>query len=213
MGFEGKSPDFKHAEFGGQNANNETRLRNSENIIKNANRDSLLCGNQNFSPAASPPLPAPRPSFFRHSSTNSSDSGCPLFEDKVPSLSPTPSPRTNIEVLSSNRTKLANFWERSLGASQNDSSSSTWVIGHQTNGRLGFQPVKSTFGSDNNLGNSQDRLAHFLDVTRRAAEGRRNGRGYFHRASTGSDCSDFFERIPPSPGQIRRRDSFTEHFV
>ena len=212
LNFEGKSPEiFKHSESG--QPSSETRLRNNENKIKNANRDSLLCGAPSYSPVGSPPPAAPRPHLFRHSSSNSTDSGCHLFEDKVPSLSPTPSPRTNIEVLSSNRTKLANFWERSLGGS-GQPEQSTWIPGSQTPSvRQGFQPVKSTFGSDNNLGNSQDRLAHFLDVTRRAAEGRRNGRGYFHRASTGSDCSDFFERIPPSPGQSRRRDSFTEYFV
>lgn len=209
INFEGKSPEFKHSELPGQNPS-EARLRNSESKIKNANRDSLLCGSTSYSPGPNtPPPPAPRPQFYRHSSSNSSDSGCPLFEDKVASLSPTPSPRTNIEVLSSNRTKLANFWERSIGTSQPEASS--WVPG-AAQSKQGFQPVKSSSGSDNNLGSSQDRLAHFLDVTRRAAEGRRNGRGYFHRASTGSDCSDFFERIPPSPGQ-RRRDSFTEYFV
>lgn len=198
----------------------ETRLRNNDNQVKNANRDSLLCGAQSFSPTSSPPPPPPstRPSFYRHSSTNSSDSGCPLFEDKVPSLSPTPSPRTNIELLSSNRNKLANFWERSLGAATaSQPETSTWLpaSNQRSTSRQGFQPVKtSSFGSESNLGNSQDRLAHFLDVTRRAAECRRTGRGgYFHRASTGSDCSDFFDRIPASPGIARRRESFTEHFV
>jgi len=203
----------------------ETRLRNTENQVKNANRDSLLCGAQNFSPTSSPPPamrtsspppPPSRPSFYRHSSTNSSDSGCPLFEDKIPSLSPTPSPRTNIELLSSNRTKLVNFWERSLGASSQPESSN-WLpaSSQRSTSRQGFQPPVKTgsFGSETNLVNSQDRLAHFLDVTRRAAECRRNGRGYFHRASTGSDCSDFFERIPASPALSRRRDSFTEYFV
>ena len=216
LNFEGKSPELKHTELAGQNPSDITapRLRacSSDTKLKNANRDSLLCGTQ-CSPAVSPPPPAPvhpatRPHFFRHSSSNSTDSG--LFEDKVPSLSPTPSPRTNIEVLSSNRTKLANFWERSLGTNTQPEVS-TWIPG--ASGRQGFQPVKSSSGSsDHNLGNSQDRLAHFLDVTRRAAEGRRNGRGYFHhRASTGSDCSDFFERIAPSPN--RRRESMTEYFV
>jgi len=216
--FEGKSPELKHPDLTVPNPS-ETRLRTGSdaNKTKNANRDSLLCGNNTYSPAVSPPpaQPVARPHFYRHSSTNSTDSGCPLIEDKVPSLSPTPSPRTNIELLSSNRTKLANFWERSMAQSQQPEVSN-WVPGNQQTARQGFQPVKSSSGSSDatGLANSQDRLAHFLDVTRRAAEGRRNGRGYFHRASTGSDCSDFFERIPPlSPAAHRRRDSLTEYFV
>jgi hypothetical protein len=64
-------------------------------------------------------------------------------------------------------------------------------------------------------------LAHFLDVTRRAAEKRgrmptESSQNYLHhRASTGSDCADFFlNKEPLSPGeQRRRRDSYTEHFV
>jgi len=284
----------------------ETRTRSScggrgaDEKTKNANRDSLLCGMLNFSPAVSPgpptsatqppPTAGQRPGLLRHSSTNSSDSGCPLLEDKIPSLSPTPSsPRANIELLSSNRTKLANFWERSLGSNTAGSQSEmpAWLPGnsqgsnsstpnsnnnlnynnnHNSNKnsgnnditpspntafiihassppapRLGFQPVKSSYLSEsclggnsscnnNNSSSHDQRLAHFLDVTRRAAEvGRSGGRRHLHkqhRASTGSDCSEYhLERLhassSTSPGQPqhhqsltgRRRESYTEHFV
>jgi hypothetical protein len=234
-------------------------------LVKNANRDSLLCsgsGNCSFTPpqSGSPILAAAASSagggltfpLMRHSSCNSTDSGCPLIEDKNASPSPPPpvavgaSPRmSHIEVLSSNRNKLASFWEKTLNNSNNtnlagsDGSGSVWIATanrgqqpllsssrHYTH-HQGFQPPPArpgVFGSDTNLGSggsSSERLAHFLDVTRRAAEKRgrmttESGQNYLHhRASTGSDCADFM--LKPelrSPGeQRRRRDSYTEYFV
>jgi hypothetical protein len=199
--------------------------RNNNNKV--ANRDSLLQACSPL-PPSSPPINQ-RPSFLRHSSTNSSDSGCPLFEDKVASLSPTPSPRTNIEMLSSNRTKLANFWEKSLGTSITnlDTNVPAWIPGTNPSGgiRKGFKPVRASSGSESNLANHQkDRLAHFLDVTRRAAangggsseenrlSGAANNPKKYHRASIGSDCSDMYDRMAQlnSPVGTRRRDSCNE---
>jgi hypothetical protein len=158
---------------------------------------------------------------------------------------------THIEVLSSNRHKLASFWEKSLNSSNSlasttdTNSSSAWTVIATTSGHSqqqplagrhinyiqhqGFQPPPArpgVFGSDTSLGSggsSSERLAHFLDVTRRAAEkrikkpagGGGGGNYLHHRASTGSDCSDFMPRsMPRSPGeQRRRRDSYTEYFV
>ena len=240
--------------------------------VKNANRDSLLCsgsGNYNFTPPqCSSPVSASAATsssggllsfpLMRHSSCNSTDSGCPLVEDKNTSPSPPPpqiivgaSPRmSHIEVLSSNRNKLASFWEKSLNSSisnnsslTTDGSGSAWMATTATNRgqqqpslanrhfsyqhHHGFQPPPArpgAFGSDTSLGSggsSSERLAHFLDVTRRAAEKRirkttEGGRNYLHhRASTGSDCADFMSRPGPrSPGEDRRRrDSYTEYFV
>jgi len=232
--------------------------------VKNANRDSLLCsgsGTFNFTPPQSgSPLLGTGSSgsilafpLMRHSSCNSTDSGCPLLEDKNASPSPPPqvavaSPRmTHIEVLSSNRHKLASFWEKSLNSSHNNvltadvgNSSSAWntTVGAASSRSQqlasrpvnylqhhGFQPPparQGAFGSDTSLGSggsSSERLAHFLDVTRRAAEKRikktsEGGRSYMHhRASTGSDCCDFMppQSAPWSPGE-RRRDSYTEYY-
>jgi hypothetical protein len=234
---------------------------------KNANRDSLLCsgsGTFSFTPpqSGSPLLGSGSGGnnalafpLMRHSSCNSTDSGCPLIEDKNGSPSPPPqmplaSPRmSRIEVLSSNRHKLASFWEKSLNSSHNNiltadggggNGSSAWntTVGASNNGRSqqlasrpvnyaqhhGFQPPPvraGVYGSDTSLGSggsSSERLAHFLDVTRRAAEKRikktaEGGRSYMHhRASTGSDCCDF---VPPRSGPWspeRRRDSYTEYY-
>ena len=49
-------------------------------------------------------------------------------------------------------------------------------------------------------------------MTRRAVE-RRHCNPRHHRASTGSECSDFLDKITLSPAQPRRRESFTEYFV
>ena len=204
------------------------QLRLRKETTKVANRDSLLCP---YTPplCGSPGLPAlhspnvSRQPFIRHSST---DSGCHLLEEKLTSLSPTPptpSPRTNIEsLLSSNRNKLATFWEKSVSNSTPDAPHS-WLpnkdLGHDGNLRQGFKPFKSAFGSENSLIVS-DRLSQFQDMTRRAAgvaERNCRGRNYpharSHRASTGSDCSDFLDKITLSPAQPRRRESFTEYFV
>ena len=204
------------------------QLRLRKETTKVANRDSLLCP---YTPplCASPGLPAlhspnvSRQPFIRHSST---DSGCHLLEEKLTSLSPTPptpSPRTNIEsLLSSNRNKLATFWEKSVSNSTPDAPHS-WLpnkdLGHDGNLRQGFKPFKSAFGSENSL-IVNDRLSQFQDLTRRAAgaaERNSRGRNYpharSHRASTGSDCSDFLDKITLSPAQPRRRESFTEYFV
>ena len=203
------------------------QLRLRKETTKVANRDSLLCP---YTPplCPSPGLPSlhsPNVSrqFIRHSST---DSGCHLLEEKLTSLSPTPptpSPRTNIEsLLSSNRNKLATFWEKSVSNSTPDAPHS-WLpnkdLGHDGNPRQGFKPFRSAFGSENSLIVS-DRLSQFQDMTRRAAgvaERNCRGRNYpharSHRASTGSDCSDFLDKITLSPAQPRRRESFTEYFV
>ena len=202
------------------------QLRLRKESTKVANRDSLLCP---YSPplCASPALlpssssamshspNVSRQPFIRHSST---DSGCHLLEEKLTSLSPTPptpSPRTNIEsLLSSNRNKLASFWEKSVNSATSDAPHS-W-LGRDENPRQGFKPFKSAFGSENSLVVS-DRLSQFQDMTRRAAERNCLGRNYpharSHRASTGSDCSDFLDKITLSPAQPRRRESFTEYFV
>ena len=207
------------------------RLRNE--TTKAANRDSLLCP---YTPplCSSPGLHVPQSSsalghspnvmvgarhpFLRHSSVHSTDSGCHLLEEKLPSLSPTPSPRTKIEnVLNSNRNKLSSFWEKSISNSVVDVHRS-WLPNKDENYRHGFKPFKSSFGSENSL-IVTDRLAHFQDMTRRAAEQRNcssvNARtiGRTHRASTGSDCSDFLDKITLSPLQPRRRESFAEYFV
>jgi hypothetical protein len=192
---------------------------NGSKTQKNSNRDSLLCTNYPYTPplCSSPSVysqcaPTTRIPYLRHSSSNSTDSGCPLLDDKIASLSPTPSPRTNIEVLSRNRNKLASFWEKSVTTTVPDVPLA-WNkdnVEHQ-----GFQPFRSRVGSESSLA-VNDRLAHFQDMTRRAAE--RNSRGgrnmhRAHRASTGSDCSDFLDKITLSPAQTRRRESFTEYFV
>jgi len=165
-----------------------------------------------------PPSPAAMQSsrpMLRHSSSNSTDSGCPLFEDKIASLSPTPSPRS---TLSSNRNKLASFWENSVGTG----SSSTEVPLAWLSGKDGGRSAScfKPFGSENSLTVvKNDRLSHFLDVTRRAAAEKKPRAGSDtparrHRASTGSDCSDLLDRENPlSPLQPRRRESFTEYFV
>ena len=172
---------------------------------------------------------ATRIPYLRHSSSNSTDSGCPLLEDKIASLSPTPSPRTNMEsLMTSNRTKLANFWERSVVSNTAETTTwSTYKDGFKsTVKRGGFQPVRRQFGSEQSL--SDDRVAHFHDVTRRAAAERlvgpfggtddsrvgawSVGDYRLHRASVGSDCSDLMDKTPSSP-QARRRESLTEYFV
>ena len=199
---------------------------------KAANRDSLLCpyspplcsspglqGPLGPAPGLSPNVSAPPRHFIRHSST---DSGCHLLEEKMASASPTPSPRTNIEtVLNNNRNKLASFWEKSVSNSVVDIHHS-WLPnkegGPDDSSRHGFKPFKSAFGSENSL-IVTDRLNHFQDLTRRAAErnvivGRPGGgRQRPHRASTGSDCSDFLDKITLSPSQPRRRESINEYFV
>ena len=200
---------------------------------KAANRDSLLCpyspplcaspglqGPLGPAPGHSPNVSAPPRHFIRHSST---DSGCHLLEDKIASASPTPSPRTNIEtVLNNNRNKLASFWEKSVSNSVVDIHHS-WLPnkegGQDDSSRHGFKPFKSAFGSENSL-IVTDRLNHFQDLTRRAAErnvivGRPGGGRQHrpHRASTGSDCSDFLDKITLSPAQPRRRESVNEYFV
>ena len=195
---------------------------------KAANRDSLLCpyspplcaspGLQGpLGPGLSPNVSAPPRHFIRHSST---DSGCHLLEEKMASASPTPSPRTNIEtVLNNNRNKLASFWEKSVSNSVADIQHS-WLPnkegGPDDSSRHGFKPFKSAFGSENSL-IVTDRLNHFQDLTRRAAERNvivgRPGLRRAHRASTGSDCSDFLDKITLSPAQPRRRESVNEYFV
>ena len=209
------------------------RLRSESGAVKAANRDSLLCP---YTPplCSSPALHAPHPPvlshspnvpvsrhpYLRHSSVHSTDSGCHVFEEKLASVSPTPSPRTNIEtVLNSNRNKLSSFWEKSISNSVIDVHRS-WLPNKDEHSRHGFKPFKSTFGSENSLNFVTDRLAHFQDMTRRAAErnsSANNAAPAFrrsHRASTGSDCSDLFlDKITLSPVQPRRRESFTEYFV
>eukprot|EP00092_Neocalanus_flemingeri_P000595 GFUD01000632.1.p1 GENE.GFUD01000632.1~~GFUD01000632.1.p1 ORF type:complete len:1047 (+),score=168.00 GFUD01000632.1:1591-4731(+) len=234
---EGKSQDSSpnniDTELAGHNSS-PFELRNKASgskTPKNSNRDSLLCTNYPYTPplCSSPSVysqcaPTTRIPYLRHSSSNSTDSGCPLLDDKIASLSPTPSPRTNIEVLSRNRNKLASFWEKSVTTSASGGGDSDisllWVPSKEnsedsTTKQQGFQPFRSAFGSENSLA-VNDRLAHFQDMTRRAAE--RNTRGgrnmhRAHRASTGSDCSDFLDKITLSPAQTRRRESFTEYFV
>ena len=221
------------------------QLRPDYLITKAANRDSLLCPHDDCSsPSLHPPPSAPtmphspnisavsRP-YMRHSSCNSTDSGCHLLEEKLASVSPTPSPRTNFEsVLTNNRNKLASFWEKSISNSNTDVTHSSWLP-NRDNGldethRHGFKPFKSAFGSENSL-IVTDRLNQFQDITRRAAErncvigvggrgasGSRHDRSRSHRASTGSDLvsdTDFLEKITLSPTQPRRRDSFAEYFV
>ena len=229
---EGKSQDSSPSnidtELAGHNSS-PFELRNKASgskTPKNSNRDSLLCTNYPYTPplCSSPSVysqcaPTTRIPYLRHSSSNSTDSGCPLLDDKIASLSPTPSPRTNIEVLSSNRNKLASFWEKSVTTSAADIPLA-WVPNKENSDenntkQQGFQPFRSAFGSENSLA-VNDRLAHFQDMTRRAVE--RNSRGgrkmqRAHRASTGSDCSDFLDKITLSPAQTRRRESFTEYFV
>jgi len=221
------SPNNTDAELAAHNSSPfELRNRSSGSKTKNSNRDSLLCTNNPYTPplCSSPSMysqcaPTTRIPYLRHSSSNSTDSGCPLLDDKIASLSPTPSPRTNIEVLSSNRNKLASFWEKSVVTTSASEIPLAWITNKENPEenfrRQGFQPFRSAFGSENSLV-VNDRLAHFQDVTRRAAA-ERNPRGRnlqrAHRASTGSDCSDFFDKITMSPAQTRRRESFTEYFV
>jgi len=224
---EGKSQDSSPSnidtELAGHNSS-PFELRNKGNgskTQKNSNRDSLLCTNYPYTPplCSSPSVysqcaPTTRIPYLRHSSSNSTDSGCPLLDDKIASLSPTPSPRTNIEVLSSNRNKLASFWEKSVTNTAPDLQLA-WNRDNLEEKHQGFQPFRSRVGSESSLA-VNDRLAHFQDMTRRAAE--RNSRGgrnlhRAHRASTGSDCSDFLDKITLSPAQTRRRESFTEYFV
>ena len=201
------------------------QLRLRKESSKVANRDSLLCP-YSPPPSGSPGLLVPssstlphspnisRQPFIRHSST---DSGCHLLEEKLTSLSPTPPTPTTL--LTTNRNKLASFWEKSVSSSTSDAPHS-WLpnkdIGYDDNPRHGFKPFKSAFGSENSLAVS-DRLCQFQDMTRRAAERNCFGRSYpharSHRASTGSDCSDFLDKITLSPAQPRRRESFTEYFV
>ena len=199
----------------------EPRLRGAS-LNPGANRDSLLASAYPHTPP-SPSTLAQRSSrpYLRHSSSNSTecsaDSGCPLLEDKVPgSLSPTPSPRSNIETLSSNRNKLASFWEKSIGTGTSSTEIPlAWLSNKDDRSdSSSFKP----FGSENCLSVvKNDRLSHFLDMTRRAAA-EKNPRNRLerrqHRASTGSDCSDLLDRENPlSPQQPRRRESFTEYFV
>lgn len=224
---EGKSQDSSQnnidSELAGHNSS-PFELRNKGNgskTPKNSNRDSLLCTNYPYTPplCSSPSVysqvaPTTRIPYLRHSSSNSTDSGCPLLDEKIASLSPTPSPRTNIELLSSNRNKLASFWEKSVTTTLPDIPLA-WNKDSSEEKQQGFQPFRSRVGSESSLG-MNDRLAHFQDMTRRAAE--RNSRGgrnlhRAHRASTGSDCSDFLDKITLSPAQTRRRESFTEYFV
>jgi len=198
---------------------------------KSSNRDSLLCiTNDSQSPPLSPALfsqskTKAHVAHIRHSSSNNSaDSGCPLLDtDKVASLSPTPSPRTNISMLSSNRNKLANFWEKNVGSSSSETPL-IWVPEKEVSVKPirsfkqqspahGFQPFRSSFGSESSLLATTDRLAHFHDVTRKAAARNVKGRKNFHRASVGSDCSDFLDVPGLSPGLDKRRDSLTEYFV
>jgi len=192
----------------------EPRLRGAS-LNPQPNRDSLV-GNSFPHTPPSPGMARTTRPYLRHSSSNSTDSGCPLLEDKVASLSPTPSPRGNIETLSNNRNKLASFWEKSVGTGSSTTEIPlAWLSNKDDNSRSAslFQP----FGSENSLSViKNDRLSHFLDVTRRAAAERnpRNRIERRHRASTGSDCSDLLDRENPlSPLQPRRRDSFTEYFV
>lgn len=220
------SPNNIDTELAGHNSS-PFELRNKGNgskMPKNSNRDSLLCTNYPYTPplCSSPSVysqcaPTTRIPYLRHSSSNSTDSGCPLLDDKIASLSPTPSPRTNIEVLSSNRNKLASFWEKSVINTTADIPLA-WNKDNseeKQQQQQGFQPFRSRVGSESSLA-VNDRLAHFQDMTRRAVE--RNSRGgrnmhRAHRASTGSDCSDFLDKITLSPAQTRRRESFTEYFV
>ena len=217
----------------------QPRLYDQLRQHKAANRDSLLytaagdtpppCSSPGAGaghrPASTAVTHSPRQPFLRHSSCNSTDSGCHILEEKLASVSPTPSPRTNIEtVLNNNRNKLASFWEKSVSNSVIDIHHS-WLpnkdTGPEDHLRHGFKPFKSAFGSENSL-IVNDRLSQFQDMTRRAAErnvvagagpggGRKLTRS--HRASTGSDCSDFLDKITLSPAQPRRRESFTEYFV
>jgi len=217
------SPNNIDAELAGHNSSpfELANKGNGSKTQKNSNRDSLLCTNYPYTPplCSSPSVysqcaPTTRIPYLRHSSSNSTDSGCPLLDDKIASLSPTPSPRTNIEVLSSNRNKLASFWEKSVTATVPDVPLA-WNKDNIEEKHQGFQPFRSRVGSESSLV-VNDRLAHFQDMTRRAAE--RNTRGgrsmhRAHRASTGSDCSDFLDKITLSPSQTRRRESFTEYFV
>lgn len=191
----------------------EPRLRGAS-LNPGANRDSLLADNYPNIPPSPGAMRSSRP-YLRHSSSNSTDSGCPLFEDKVASLSPTPSPHSTIETLSSNRNKLASFWERSIGTGTSTTEVPLAWLSNKDGGRSAscFQP----FGSENSLSVvKNDRLSHFLDLTKRAAA-EKNPRSRLerrHRASTGSDCSDLLDRENPlSPLQPRRRESFTEYFV
>merc|ERR1711962_8751 len=187
-------------------------LLRGASVNHGANRDSLLADNY----PTVPPSPSAIRSYLRHSSSNSTDSGCPLLEqDKVASLSPTPSPHGTIDTLSSNRNKLASFWEKSIGTGSSTTEVPLAWLSNKDGGRSAscFQP----FGSENSLSVvKKDRLSHFLDVTRRAAA-EKNPRSRLerrHRASTGSDCSDLLDRENPlSPLQPRRRDSLTEYFV
>ena len=190
-------------------------LLRGASVNHGANRDSLLADNY----PTVPPSPSAIRSYLRHSSSNSTDSGCPLLEqDKVASLSPTPSPHGTIDTLSSNRNKLASFWEKSIGTGSSTTEVPLAWLSNKDGGRSAscFQP----FGSENSLSVvKNDRLSHFLDVTRRAAA-EKNPRSRLerrHRASTGSDCSDLLDRDrgenPLSPQQPRRRESFTEYFV
>ena len=186
-------------------------LHRGASINVGANRDSLLADNYPNVPASPQPLSR---SFLRHSSSNSTDSGCPL-QDKVASLSPTPSPHSTVGTLSSNRNKLASFWEKSIGTGRSTTEVPLAWLSNKDGGRTAscFQP----FGSENSLSVvKNDRLSHFLDVTRRAAAEKkpRSRLERRHRASTGSDCSDLLDRENPlSPQQPRRRESFTEYFV
>jgi len=222
------SPNNVDIEMSGHNSSPfELRSKASgSKTPKNANRDSLLCSNYPYTPplCSSPSVysqcaPTNRIPYLRHSSSNSTDSGCPLLDDKIASLSPTPSPRTNIEVLSSNRNKLASFWEKSVTTTASDIPLA-WVPSNENYEeknmkQQGFQPFRKVFGSENSLA-VNDRLAHFQDMTRRAAERSSTGNRKMqraHRASTGSDCSDFLDKITLSPAQTRRRESFTEYFV
>jgi len=189
-------------------------------ISKNMLRDIIPVNNSTNNPpsCATQCAPTTRIPYLQHSSSNNSaDSGCPLIDtDKISSLSPTPSPRTDIEVLSSNRNKLTSFWEKSVTSSASEVPLA-WA--HIKGSNLsdnslkpqGFQPFQSKFGSESSLPTSNDRLAHFHDVTRRAAKVKAQGRRNPHRASTGSDCSDFLEMVSLSP-QTRRRDSFIDYF-
>ena len=224
----------------------EHKLRNES--TKAANRDSLLCPNTPpfcASPGLQPPsssvlghspgLSGHSPGisghgghrlYLRHSSCASTDSGCHLLEEKLASVSPTPTaPSNNIEhVLNNNRNKLASFWEKSVSNSVMDVRQ-PWLPNKEHDDRHGFKPFRTAFGSENNLF-VNDRLNQFQDMTRRAAAERSILGGTdrslvggphhvtrSHRASTGSDCSEFLEKITLTPLQPRRRESFNEYFV
>lgn len=202
----GRPPSYMEHESSPQ----EPRLRGAS-FSYGANRDSLLATTYPHTPP-SPGLLRSSRHYLRHSSSNSTDSGCPLLEDKVASLSPTPSPG---ETLSNNRNKLASFWEKSVGTKTSTTEIPLAWLSNKDDKNSGssFKP----FGSENCLSVvKNDRLSHFLDVTRRAAAEKnpRNRIERRHRASTGSDCSDLLDRSDPlSPLQPRRRESFTEYFV